>query len=257
MKKQGTMAHRVFDPAMGERIQLLPWSQPAKSLKNLPGGVETNKRGGVYQLEIVGFAEKVAGYTDQWYRALAVELLAICAELDIPPRFPRPFVAYPKSYGVKASGRMTGAAWNACAGIVGHQHVPESDHGDPGDLNRLVPIVAELLGTPASEGVPMSAADIQAAQGAINFYLPEGQRIAQDGKWGPATTAALKVVLDQVLAPQIRTLEQRVADLTSQLAAPPPAAIDARTAALAEIGAQTKEWVESVSAGLARLDAMR
>lgn len=104
----------------------------------------------------------------------------------------------------------------------------------------------------------MSAADIQAAQGAINFYLPEGQRIAQDGKWGPATTAALKVVLDQVLSSKVDSLQRQVADLTAKLAVPPPAAaIDARTAALAEIGAQTKEWVESVSASLARLDAMR
>ena len=44
------------------------------------------------------------------------------------------FVAYPGSYGVNAAQRFTNVQWENFTGVCGHQHVPENDHGDPGDL---------------------------------------------------------------------------------------------------------------------------
>jgi hypothetical protein len=144
MRHKGVMSHRVFDPATGERIQLIRWSSPAKALKNLPGGVETNNRGSVYQLEIVGYAGAVPTYPDRWYQSLATEVRAICTELGVPLRFPCQWLPYPASYGAHSRVRMTGRQWMTATGIVGHQHIPESDHGDPGDLSRL----AAILTTP-------------------------------------------------------------------------------------------------------------
>ncbi|MGP3971520.1 hypothetical protein [Streptomyces sp. 6N223] len=41
---------------------------------------------------------------------------------------------YPASYGPNGV-RLTGAQWLAYYGWLGHQHVPENDHGDPGDID--------------------------------------------------------------------------------------------------------------------------
>ena len=136
--RMGYESHEVFDPSNGDLIQLLPPSQPGKSLVNLPGGVETNKRGGVYQIEIVGRAVDVPNYDDAWYERLRVRLLVVCGFTGTPYTFPLPFQPYPQSYG-KNLVRLSFDDWLVFEGICGHQHVPENDHGDPGalDLERL------------------------------------------------------------------------------------------------------------------------
>src|SRR5215471_17719630 len=50
-------------------------------------------------------------------------------------------LANPSSYGTSNGVRLSGSAWNAYKGILGHQHVPENDHGDPGDIN-----IAAIMG---------------------------------------------------------------------------------------------------------------
>jgi hypothetical protein len=138
--RMGYESHEVFDPSNGDLIQLLPPSEPGKSLVNLPGGVETNRRGGVYQIEIVGRAVDVPNYDDAWYERLRVRLLVICNFTGTPYVFPLPFQPYPQSYG-KNLVRLNYDDWQTVEGLVGHQHVPENDHGDPGalDITRLQP----------------------------------------------------------------------------------------------------------------------
>ena len=136
--RMGYESHEVFDPSNDDLIVLLPPTVAAKSLVNLPGGVETNQRGGVYQIEIVGRAVDVPNYDDAWYARLKARLLKVCEFTGTPYVFPLPFEPYPQSYG-KNLVRMTYDEWMVCEGLVGHQHVPENDHGDPGalDITRL------------------------------------------------------------------------------------------------------------------------
>ncbi len=47
--------------------------------------------------------------------------------------------------------RLTGAAWAKYYGWLGHQHVPENDHGDPGDLPIAAILTAAKGGTPPEE----------------------------------------------------------------------------------------------------------
>jgi hypothetical protein len=138
--RMGYESHEVFDPSCGDLVQLLPPSEPGKSLVNLPGGVQTNRRGGVYQIEIVGRAVDVPGYDDAWYRCLYERLELVCAMTQTPLVFPLPFQPYPSSYG-RNLVRMSFDEWDCFEGICGHQHVPENDHGDPGalDVARLQP----------------------------------------------------------------------------------------------------------------------
>ena len=132
---KGFEPHEVYDPSNDECIALLPDNLPGRALENDAGGVETNNRGGVYQIEIVGRAAEVPTYDDAWYARLAAHLRAVCARLGVPYVFPCPFIAYPDSYGQDRPQRLTGQAWLTIEGIIGHQHVPENSHGDPGALD--------------------------------------------------------------------------------------------------------------------------
>lgn len=158
----GAEPHWVFDPRfpLDEAIQLLPYTATGKALRNLPGGVETNRRdvdgdglADVVQVELVGYAARVADYDDAWYRNLREFLTRRCAELDIPYRFPRRFAT---DYADAATVRCRPDEWldPALAGIVGHCHAPENDHWDPGplDLGRLAP----------QSLIPQEVADIMA-----------------------------------------------------------------------------------------------
>jgi len=154
MDRNRSWSNWVCDPATGALVTLQASERGDRSLRNLSGGVETNNRPGVWQLEIVGRAALVPGYDDDWYYHLAAIVRQLCDTHGIPRRFPAPFVSYPRSYGVKAAQRMTGAEWLRCDGIVGHQHVPENDHGDPGDISRLIPLVVDQPPAPIEPPQP-------------------------------------------------------------------------------------------------------
>jgi hypothetical protein len=205
----------VGDPKTGTLKTLVDSERGDRSLKNLPGGVETNNRPGVWQLEIVGFAEDMPTYGDTWYRSLAAMVVQICDAKGIPKRFPYPFVPYPRSYGFRAAQRLTGHQWLACSGIIGHQHVPENDHGDPGDLNRLIPLV---------EGDPMPDLDpdlVRALQEAINA-AGSAPRLLVDGLLGPKTLAAATGAARgaKLRGDEIGRLEAQISELEDQLADP-------------------------------------
>lgn len=154
--------HWVYDPRCptSEAIQLLPYSAAGKALRNLAGGVETNRRDAdrdgatdIVQVELVGFASQVASYDDQWYANLREFLVWLCTELGVPYTFPLPFVDNGNDV------RLSLAEWvnPELTGIIGHQHAPENDHWDPGplDVSRL----ASQVLTPASFQTPADPED--------------------------------------------------------------------------------------------------
>lgn len=122
----GAEPHFVVDPSDGYVVQLVPADTYAKALTNLPGGVETNRRiGGVLQVEIVGRAADVGGYDDAWYDVLRRVLQDLSDRFGIFYEF-RPDPA-----------RLTFEQWldPDLRGWLGHCHVPENDHWDPGTLD--------------------------------------------------------------------------------------------------------------------------
>lgn len=121
----------------------------ARALINAPGGVETNRRGRrVIQLEIVGFAAHMNLLPDDELAWLALEVIGpLCAAGGVELATHVNWEPYPASYGIHAPQRLTPIAWVGAAGILGHQHVPENDHGDPGALN--VARILEHLAPPA------------------------------------------------------------------------------------------------------------
>jgi hypothetical protein len=107
----------------------------ARSLRNMAGGVQTNTDG-VIQIEVVGNAANPAGIDWAWIGEHVVG--PICQTMGIPVHSTVRWVPYPQSYGLNASQRLSGAAWTAFQGVLGHQHAPENDHGDPGAIPILV-----------------------------------------------------------------------------------------------------------------------
>lgn len=138
LRRANKMSHQVYDPVYDQTAVLLPWDAPERTLKNLVGGVQTNNRPGTFQVEIVGWARQTHLMSDRWYRNLADYLHACCVELGVPWVFPVQFLS--ASYADRHINRLSFEEWLRVDGVIGHCHVPENDHWDPGllDVERLL-----------------------------------------------------------------------------------------------------------------------
>jgi hypothetical protein len=102
----------------------------ARALKNLSGGVQTN-RDSALQIEVVGFAAKAKGLPT--LRNVA----RLCRWLEgmhgVPRIWPNgpPKVATPAGHDPGGHNRSA-LNWDTKGGHYGHCHVPENDHWDPG-----------------------------------------------------------------------------------------------------------------------------
>lgn len=157
-------------------------TRPSRALVNKSGGVQTNNRH-VFQIELIGscdltFANK-HGYLylpdlleEEWARdALAAVLAAVSESLGIALTSSVVWANYPGSYGEKAAQRLTGAQWETYTGWLGHQHAPENDHGDPGDI-PIAEILAAAGGDPTAVIAPPSDGD-----GSASSKLPSGKAL--------------------------------------------------------------------------------
>lgn len=151
----GNAPHDTLQPLAGVGIRVrkhIPYSSFAKALVNLPGGVETNRRGAI-QLELMGTCDpKMKNVMYYWpeaddavLSALADYLRPLMEEFRIAKRGAE-FEAYPASYGNSygTNGlRFSMEEWLAFSGICGHQHIPENLHGDPGKfpIERLLAFI--------------------------------------------------------------------------------------------------------------------
>jgi hypothetical protein len=149
----------------------------SRALRNLAGGVETNTLN-VCQVELVGTCDPAthrkweeANYAHIYWpeapdwalRDLAAFLRWMHEQHDVPLSGPASWPAYPSSYGTASGQRMSNAQWNDFEGVCGHMHVPENDHGDPGEID-FVRLIALARGdsTPApseEDDMPISEYD--------------------------------------------------------------------------------------------------
>lgn len=128
----------------------------SRALVNESGGVQTNTAN-AFQVELVGTCDPrratewnglKAGVDYIFWPSAPDWALAEVGKLvrwlsdnhKIQAKSTVEFRAYPGSYGKFAKQRLTGAEWQAYYGWLGHQHVPENDHGDPGniDIDRII-----------------------------------------------------------------------------------------------------------------------
>jgi hypothetical protein len=159
-ERNNSWPHLGYHPVTGERKQYKPFSTPARALRNMTGGVQTNNRESdelpgpdIIQVEIVGYAEDMPHLDDLQKLALAQFVIDICRATGIPLEFPVPFAGN-EAYGLNGAVRLSHTAWLDVRGVVGHQHVPENTHWDPGDIDWLPGCVAFLLDLESNPPVP-------------------------------------------------------------------------------------------------------
>lgn len=136
--------------------QHFDFDRSSRALVNQAGGVDTNTANAV-QIELVGTCDerhastwdgKTAGVDYIFWPAAPDWALAELGkfvrwaydEHGVKMASTVTWKPYNKgqaggSYGQNNGVRLSGSAWNAYYGWLGHQHVPENDHGDPGNID--------------------------------------------------------------------------------------------------------------------------
>ena len=142
----GNAPHFTVIPNLAARsvtvFQHFDTDRPSRALQDLAGGIQTNNDG-VIQIELAGTCSRY-GPGLFWPEAPTwvlddVRALVRWVNQDRGIPFiqpPRGWLDYPSSYG-PTRVRMSQKEWDNYAGWCGHQHVPENDHGDPGDMAPL------------------------------------------------------------------------------------------------------------------------
>lgn len=122
----------------------------SRALRNESGGVETNTLN-VVQVELVGtcvpdhktsWGSRTAGEDylfwpnapDWALKELAEFVRWAHDEHGVKMQSTVTWKAYPGSYGDNGV-RLSGSEWQNYYGWCGHQHAPENDHGDPGNID--------------------------------------------------------------------------------------------------------------------------
>ncbi|MGW6745427.1 peptidoglycan-binding domain-containing protein [Streptomyces sp. NPDC055025] len=128
--------------------QHFPIDKSARALVNAKGGTETNTLN-AFQIELTGTCDPAthakwtkAGYSyiywpaapDWALRGLAELFAWLNKEHGIPLKSTVNFLPYPKSSGSSGGQRLSAKAWQGYYGWLGHQHIPENSHGDPGNF---------------------------------------------------------------------------------------------------------------------------
>lgn len=173
----GSQVHLVWNPVTGEIVQMIPANRGGRGLKNLAGGVETNRGGStVFQIEVVAYAK--SPWTVGPCNGLA-NIVAFLRQLGVPDAWPAgDLKPYPASFG----GIRSAALWGR-AGHFGHSQVPENDHGDPGDLDQ-----SHITGTPAPVPLPGPASPVPPV------FTKPAIVILNVGSRGPAVVRVQKIV---------------------------------------------------------------
>lgn len=107
--------------------------------------------------------------------------------------------------------RLTGAQWSAYYGWLGHQHVPENSHGDPGDID-MAKILAYAKGETPQEDDPMAGMtpkDIAKAA-----WLTDGV-VGVPEDWSPGNTEWMPASILIDANKRIRGVEKQLAALTA------------------------------------------
>lgn len=213
----------------------------SRALVNASGGVQTNTAN-CFQIELVGTCDQAtylrwqnAGTWAVYWPGAPDWALAEVAKLvrwlhdnhDLKIQSSVTWKAYPGSYGASNGVRLSFSQWGEYYGWLGHQHVPENYHGDPGAINwkRIEELaigevnvalttadVSKILKTDGLAKSPDYLLDTETNKfWTIESYLYEGYRTARDGA---ADAAAAKAAVAGV-GKQVADLSKKVDALST------------------------------------------
>jgi hypothetical protein len=123
--------HFTLHPGTGEVRQHIPANRASRALRNLDGGVQTN-RWNCLQVEVVGPVDDGDFHPVMADLALwAHDRCGVPLTTSVDWRRPYNNGQAPSSYG-SWPGRLTGSEWSDYIGHLAHMHCPENVHGDTG-----------------------------------------------------------------------------------------------------------------------------
>lgn len=188
----------TYDPWKHQWRQHMPLNRSATTLADPSSTAVRENRDNVVQVEIVGYCDparwpkygkNVEQVDDEALADLGAFLAFMHAEWQLPLSAVANWVSYPKSYGAKASQRLTGPQYDAFKGVLGHQHVSGNDHGDPGRLPITAIIRAAATGATAPPPVVPArpttpSVDAPATEGPAPEPAPVDPYAAKLASWG-------------------------------------------------------------------------
>lgn len=214
-------------------FQHFDFDTSSRALMNLSGGVETNTANAV-QIELVGTCDERNAVTWDGKR-VGVDYIFwpdapdwLLAELALFVKWAHEqhgvrlsstvtWKAYKKgqvggSYGANGV-RLTGGQWSDYYGWLGHQHVPENTHGDPGDIDfaRVLELARGHNPTPSEEDDMPTAQEI--AREVWEYQVTN----AATGK--PLQTGAAIAWLDKVSNTQTEIITRQIAAMQGAITA--------------------------------------
>ncbi len=127
-------------PGVIEFRQYRPFTRAAKALRNLSGGVQTNRQGTVHlQASIVGRAANAQNFSPAMYEAMHQFALWANKEHGVPLTTATPAELGNNCYGYNSPCRFTSSQWRAYSGHSAHCHAPENTHWDaPFDYSKIL-----------------------------------------------------------------------------------------------------------------------
>ena len=134
--------HVTVMPHAGKGVEIhqhISMDYAGRALKHTQT-TETNRLF-AFQAELIGTSDKKGpGYYwpdaddevlwDLWRKLI----VPVSRYMDFPTESSVNWKAYPASYGTDNGVRLRNGHWTEYTGWLGHQHVPQNVHGDPGDF---------------------------------------------------------------------------------------------------------------------------
>lgn len=163
----------------GGTVQLwqhYPTTVAARALANPAGEPETNRFGAI-QIEIIGFAKDSATMATadaDKFRVLGEWMRWTEANAGVANVANHVFDG-DASYGVNGTTRLSLEQWAASTGWVGHQHVPQNTHWDPGKIDIAALLVVPAPVAPAqgfSTSTSVTAPTVRATTRALSNAFP-------------------------------------------------------------------------------------
>lgn len=127
LRDKNAAPHFLIDPGGGDApvYQCVPLNRAGRALAHPPGTPATNTAGAI-QVEIVDFARNAPDWGHVIYRDLGALAALIDHRFDIRRGY--------RAFTVPAK-KITPAGFKRATGHMGHSHVPNNDHWDPGRMS--------------------------------------------------------------------------------------------------------------------------
>lgn len=199
----GSPYHMQFRDLGNNQVEIrqyFPFNKAPRSLRNLSGGVQTNRQG-VYHpnICIVEYAKNAQKWPTYFLNEIARFMRWAEGQYGIRRRSYRARGGGGECYGYNSPCRMSNAEWVGWSGWGGHQNVPENTHWDAGRIDweylmtyagTEIPIPPPTDPDNEEEILEQWIMDEQENLNAAGFTGADGQPLKVDGVNGPNTKHA-------------------------------------------------------------------